>query len=505
MCFSPQADLIGGAVICGVGVDAIRHVDRRGSHIALATLPVVFGAHQMVEAVVWFSLQGHVSHGLGRSALWVYLVVVFVVLPIFVPIAVAAIEPSRWRRRLATSLAIVGTVVGGVLLRAGLARTSQSVAENCSDGFVAPLLYLFAAGPAGAIAYKAINTMDSMIGHRDQRYLYFGRCAARIDDAANLIPARLTALCITVAAALHFGRGRIALAAWRRDAARHPSPNAGHPEAAIAGALGIQLGGGAFYGGEFEPHPTFGDREREVVAGRHRGGADPDAYRIGARVRRFRGGAIGDLSIVVKTNARVHCPHPPSDLSEVAGGRFASVPRDAGEASKRGLLSPAARTIEVARTAGGRGSKKSGSDDGCAAWPLLALLGGEDSIEDRADPLAALFQFGEQSRRAVGAFVAHPARDPRQLGARGRKRPRRLVALDPEPVLQPARESGSRRPTRGRPPRPSGRIAATRPADRAVLRRLSCSKLLPCRSAIICAMKSTSARPPRPCLILSRS
>jgi adenosylcobinamide-phosphate synthase len=149
--------------------------------------------------------------------------------------------------------------------RAAIIRaTVESVAENCSDGFVAPLLYLFAAGPAGAIAYKAINTMDSMIGHRNQRYLYFGRCAARIDDAANLIPARLTALCITVAAALHFGRGRIALAVWRRDAARHPSPNAGHPEAAIAGALGIQLGGGAFYGGEFEAHPTFGDHEREV-------------------------------------------------------------------------------------------------------------------------------------------------------------------------------------------------------------------------------------------------
>ncbi len=152
--------------------------------------------------------------------------------------------------------------------RAGIVRaTVESVAENCSDGFVAPLLYLFAAGPAGAIAYKAINTMDSMIGHRDRRSLYFGRCAARLDDAANLIPARLTALCVTAAAALHFGRGRLALAVWRRDAARHPSPNAGHPEAAIAGALGIQLGGGAFYGGEFEAHPTFGEAEREAAVG----------------------------------------------------------------------------------------------------------------------------------------------------------------------------------------------------------------------------------------------
>jgi len=183
--------------------------------------------------------------------------------------AALEVEKSLTRGDDATARKLLPALVGRDperLDRAQIVRaTVESVAENCSDGFVAPLLYLFAAGPAGAIAYKAINTMDSMIGHRDERYLYFGRCAARIDDAANLIPARLTALFIAVAAALHFGRGRIALAVWRRDAARHPSPNTGHPEAAIAGALGIQLGGGAFYGGEFEPHPTFGDHEREAV------------------------------------------------------------------------------------------------------------------------------------------------------------------------------------------------------------------------------------------------
>jgi adenosylcobinamide-phosphate synthase len=153
----------------------------------------------------------------------------------------------------------------GSLDRAGMIRgTIESVAENCSDGFVAPLLFLFAGGPVAAMAYKAINTLDSMIGHRDERYLYFGRCAARLDDAANLIPARLTALCLVIAAALQSGRGRAALATCRRDARRHPSPNAGYPEAAIAGALGIQLGGGAFYDGKFEAHPAFGEAEHEV-------------------------------------------------------------------------------------------------------------------------------------------------------------------------------------------------------------------------------------------------
>jgi adenosylcobinamide-phosphate synthase len=151
------------------------------------------------------------------------------------------------------------------LERAGMIRgTIESVAENCSDGFVAPLLFLFAGGPVAAMAYKAINTLDSMIGHRDERYLYFGRCAARLDDVANLIPARLTALCLVIAAALQSGRGRAALAICRRDARKHSSPNAGYPEAAIAGALGIQLGGGAFYDGKFEAHPAFGETEHEV-------------------------------------------------------------------------------------------------------------------------------------------------------------------------------------------------------------------------------------------------
>jgi hypothetical protein len=152
MCFSPQADLIGGAVICGIGVDAIRHIDRRPSHLALATLPVVFGAHQIVEAVIWFSLQGHVSSGLGRAALWIYLIVAFVFLPIFVPVAVAAIEPSRWRRRLATCLAVVGTVVGGVLL-AAMVRGPMTVvmrpyhlaySVHLSDGGVFVGLYVLA-------------------------------------------------------------------------------------------------------------------------------------------------------------------------------------------------------------------------------------------------------------------------------------------------------------------------------------------------------------------------
>jgi len=145
--------------------------------------------------------------------------------------------------------------------------TVESVAENCSDGVVAPLCFLFVGGPVLALAYKAINTLDSMIGYRDARHLYFGRAAARLDDAANFVPARVTALCLAAAAALTLGRGGAALGACRADARKHASPNAGFPEAAMAGALGIELGGDAVYAGEVEHRARLGRGERAVKIG----------------------------------------------------------------------------------------------------------------------------------------------------------------------------------------------------------------------------------------------
>ena len=139
------------------------------------------------------------------------------------------------------------------------------MAENSSDGVIAPLLYLFMGGPAAAMAYKAINTLDSMIGHTDSRYLYFGRCAARMDDFANLIPARLSAGCLVAAAAILRQRPMDALRVCRADARRHPSPNAGFPEAAMAGALGVQLGGAAIYDGEMETRAAAGSAHRRPV------------------------------------------------------------------------------------------------------------------------------------------------------------------------------------------------------------------------------------------------
>jgi adenosylcobinamide-phosphate synthase len=142
--------------------------------------------------------------------------------------------------------------------------TIESLAENASDAIVAPLMYLFIAGPVGAIIYKAINTLDSMIGYRNDRYIYFGRVAARLDDLANLIPSRMTAGCIAIAASILSRRGRNALASCFRDASKHASPNAGWPEAAMAGALGVQLGGAAVYDGDVEARAFFGDSDRAL-------------------------------------------------------------------------------------------------------------------------------------------------------------------------------------------------------------------------------------------------
>ena len=120
MCFSPQADLVGGVVITGIGVDVLLHRDGRNSHIALSALPVLLGLHQFVEAFVWWGLQGHVSAGAGRAAMWVYLSIAFIVLPIFVPTAVLLLEPTARRRWMIVPFVVIGTAVAVALLVAML-------------------------------------------------------------------------------------------------------------------------------------------------------------------------------------------------------------------------------------------------------------------------------------------------------------------------------------------------------------------------------------------------
>lgn len=127
--------------------------------------------------------------------------------------------------------------------------TVETVAENTVDGIIAPLFYAFLGGAPLALAYRAVNTLDSMVGYKNDRYRHFGMPSARLDDLVNYLPARLTGLFLLAAAALLRLRPAGALAAIRRDAAGHPSPNSGIPEAAVAGALGIRLGGLNHYQG----------------------------------------------------------------------------------------------------------------------------------------------------------------------------------------------------------------------------------------------------------------
>jgi adenosylcobinamide-phosphate synthase len=140
-----------------------------------------------------------------------------------------------------------------------LARaTVESIAENTSDAVVAPLLWGAAFGVPGLLAYRAVNTLDAMVGHRSPRYANFGWAAARADDVANWVPARLTGLLAVACAPLAGGSPRDAYAVLRRDGAAHPSPNAGRCEAAFAGALGVRLGGVNVYGTRVEHRPELG-------------------------------------------------------------------------------------------------------------------------------------------------------------------------------------------------------------------------------------------------------
>ena len=140
----------------------------------------------------------------------------------------------------------------------------ETVAENASDGVIAPLLYMLIGGAPLALTYKAINTMDSMLGYKNEKYLYFGRVPAKLDDVANYIPSRLAGLLWVAASALTGNSARGAWKIWRRDRRRHASPNSAQTESACAGALGVQLAGPAWYFGQYYPKLTIGDALRPI-------------------------------------------------------------------------------------------------------------------------------------------------------------------------------------------------------------------------------------------------
>ena len=145
-----------------------------------------------------------------------------------------------------------------------LKATVETVAENASDGVIAPMLFMLLFGAVGGFFYKAINTMDSMVGYKNDRYLYFGRAAAKLDDAANFIPARLSALAMIAAAPAFRLDGRNAFRIWKRDRRKHASPNSAQTESVAAGTLHIELAGPASYFGKRVEKPTLGDDDRPI-------------------------------------------------------------------------------------------------------------------------------------------------------------------------------------------------------------------------------------------------
>lgn len=145
-----------------------------------------------------------------------------------------------------------------------ITATVESVAENTNDGIIAPLFYLVLGGPVFAITYKAINTLDSMLGYKNEKYIHFGWFSARLDDIANYVPARICGILMSISSFITGKNFRDSLKILIRDGKNHPSPNSGISEAAMAGALGIKLSGPSFYQGKLIVKPYIGEGRREI-------------------------------------------------------------------------------------------------------------------------------------------------------------------------------------------------------------------------------------------------
>ncbi|MCE9621471.1 MAG: hypothetical protein K8R99_03895 [Actinomycetia bacterium] len=169
MCFSAQADVVGGVVVSAIGVDVLRHIRGRRRHVALAALPLMLGLHQLDEAFVWWGLQGHVSEGVGRVATWLYLLFAFVVLPIFVPAAVMLLEPKGRRRQAMGGLVVLGIGVSGVLLAAMIRGPVTATLNNHNIAYETDLK----AGVLVVMAY-VVATCGSLLLSSHIEFAIFG-------------------------------------------------------------------------------------------------------------------------------------------------------------------------------------------------------------------------------------------------------------------------------------------------------------------------------------------
>ena len=241
--------------------------DRREFHRGIVLVVLVLFSVIVVAAVLLFG--GYALHpyiGLVLETIMTYQILAAKCLKVESMKVYACLK----RGDLPAARKAVSMIVGrdtDVLDETGVARAAiETVAENTSDGVIAPMLYLALGGPVLGFFYKAVNTMDSMVGYKNDKYLYFGRCAAKLDDVANFIPARISGL-LMVAAAYFLNMD--ASGSWRifkRDRRHHLSPNSAMTESAAAGALGIKLGGGHFYFGKWVPKDTIGDEVKKTDA-----------------------------------------------------------------------------------------------------------------------------------------------------------------------------------------------------------------------------------------------
>lgn len=257
-CFphSPKGELAGGAVLAGTLPAVVFAFSFGICRLCLRIHPALYFAAESIWC--WQALA---ARGLALEAEAVQRILV----------RLQKTQSGREQEVLEEARAQISRIVGrdtDSLDRSGIIRACvETVAENSSDGVAAPLLFMLVGGAPLALAYKAVNTMDSMIGYRNERYRYFGRPAARLDDAANFLPSRITALFWTAAAFPDpEADGANAWRIWRRDRKKSASPNAGQTESACAGALHVQLAGPASYFGSLTDKPWIGDADRPVEA-----------------------------------------------------------------------------------------------------------------------------------------------------------------------------------------------------------------------------------------------
>lgn len=238
----------------------------RGERLAgaILTATVTIGAYCASWALLWAARRLSPATGV---ALEVWLLSTTIAARDLARAARAVYAPLS-EGDLALARGRLGMIVGrdtdelgvGEIVRAAV----ETVAENTSDGVVAPLLYALVGGAPLAMAYKAVNTLDSMVGYKDERYIDFGRAAAKLDDSANYVPARIGCVCLVAAAAALGEDWREARRTLLRDGRKHPSPNSGLGEAAVAGALGVRLGGFNTYGGKTSFRDYLGDETQPL-------------------------------------------------------------------------------------------------------------------------------------------------------------------------------------------------------------------------------------------------